>query len=404
MDQTSLKRDINVIAKIDNTPPIVFFGRDDQTREILDFFTNLDDFPGGVQVIGTRNSGRTSFLMHLEQVYADKDSLRNLFGSSKAYYPRVCDNIIMTYLELNDVSSPLSFFSKLMGKLKSTLVKKFAPELENNLPDNIRTVIGDKKAKETAEEMINRFIPAVPKELAMVDDFDKWFNSLLVKFPNARFVFLLDHFDEMLCLKKNFDIEFLRKMRSLASKHCLCWVMSSHFDILDRNNPMKIPPDSPLVNIIRKRIILGRLNPDDERQIIRDESNIRFEELSDEEIEIVRQIAGPWPRIIRRVTQQWILYKVITSLTERREKAENYLVNKSQTIASCFVSYWGELTEEEEAFLIHQAHLPAENTLKVPETLLDFGIVAKTETDSSEFVITSPLFAMWIKKNRDFKV
>jgi hypothetical protein len=375
-----------------------FFGRKRETLEFLDQFSNSSNRPDAIQILGMVQSGRTSFLKHLSRIYSDPLYLEQVFEKS----PNCLNQqIVMVYVDLYEVSTPIEFFRAIAGATQRSIKGLFAPLIEQSLPGMIREMVNNQKIKTVAEELAGQFVPSFPEKSVLVDDFDQWLRLLQERLQNAYFVYLLDDFDQLLD-KAEFNLDFQRKMRALATKNALCWVLASRKDLLDllaKDNPRT---GSPFINILSKRICLSRLEPKDEGDIICKDASSRSVKLKQEDIETIRTLAGPWPRLMCRVTQQWIMYQNSgVSQDKLVEVIENYLLNSSEVVRVLFVSYWDMLSHDEKVYLLDQAHLNGAGGLPVPKTLLEFGVVETSSASHTE-KITSLLFHKWIKKNKDY--
>jgi hypothetical protein len=206
-------------------------------------------------VLGARQSGKTSFFLHL----------RSLLNSDD--YPQ----IVPVYIDAQSaISSEKNFFACMLREASAELT---ARNKANSRPPEI--------PNEVEFEKLTTFLEQTSKK--------QW-----------RFVFLVDEFERLLMV---FDEDLFASLRSLILKANISWIIASV-----RAVDMAGTKTSPFTNIIQETIMLGSLSREDARLLVADPAAKAGNPFETEDIDLILNLAGRLPFPLQKASL--LLYKL----------------------------------------------------------------------------------------------
>ncbi len=237
-----------------------FFGRAAQTRR---FYETLAGGPQAqcVSVLGLRRAGKTSFLQHVAQ----PDVMATHLPDAARYVPLLVD--------LSACRTPGDFYTRVANGLLRALPGRAATES-----------------------------PATADAYAV--------ESLLYAFGERRVILFMDEFDAL--RTAGFSDDFLTELRALAGvwDYELAYVTASYWPLAQLGNFVGLPPTSPFYNIFFPTpLYVAGLGPADLDELIRIPAGRVGIVADDEDVALVRDIAGTLPFFVQATAAAWLAQK-----------------------------------------------------------------------------------------------
>jgi hypothetical protein len=329
--------------------PLDFFGRSGQARQ---FFEMLDGPQTQcVSVLGLRRAGKTSFLQHV----AHPTVLAAHLPDAARY--------VLIYIDLSACQNAAQFYGRVCRRLLSVL--------------SSRGVARDAG-------------PAAADVYAV--------ESLLYDVGERRVVLLMDEFDHLRVA--DFGGEFLTELRALAGvwDYELAYVTASYWDLYRLGNFVGLPPTSPFYNIFYPTpIYLSGLSPAELDDLIRVPARRVGIDASDEDIAVIRHIAGSLPFFVQVTAAVWLSHKV-DGRTPAPADVTPRLVSE---MGPYFEQWWGHFSDVERGVLLAVARerpvarLPYEGDEidSAVARLRNYGVLAAT---GNHLWADSLLFNEWL--------
>ena len=237
-----------------------FFGRAGQTRR---FYETLASGPQAqcVSVLGLRRAGKTSFLQHVAQPAVMAEHLPDA-----ARY-------ISLFVDLSACRAPADFYARVARGL-------------------LRALPG----RATAES------PAAADAYTV--------ESLLYAFAGRRVILFMDEFDALRVA--GFGDDFLTELRALAGvwDYELAYVTASYWPLAQLGNFVGLPPTSPFYNIFFPTpLYVAGLGPAELDALVRVPAGRVGIMADDEDVALVRDIAGTLPFFVQATAAAWLAQK-----------------------------------------------------------------------------------------------
>ncbi len=236
-----------------------FFGRAGQTRR---FYETLAGGPQVqcVSVLGLRRAGKTSFLQHVAQ----PEVMAAHLSDAARYTP--------LFVDLSACRAPADFYARVArGLLRAS-------------------------GRPTAD-------PALAADAYMVE-------SLLYDFSGRRVVLFLDEFDAL--RTAGFGDDFLTELRALAGvwDYELAYVTASYWPLAQLGNFVGLPATSPFYNIFFPTpLYVAGLGPAELDELVRVPARRVGIIADDEDVALVRDIAGTLPFFVQATAAAWLAQK-----------------------------------------------------------------------------------------------
>ena len=237
-----------------------FFGRAGQTRR---FYETLAGGPQTqcVSVLGLRRAGKTSFLQYVAQ----PDVIAAHLPDAARYVPLIVD--------LSACRTPADLYMRVARGLLRALPGRAAAEPP-----------------------------------AMADAYTV--ESLLYAFGGRRVVLFLDEFDAL--RTAGFGDDFLIELRALAGvwDYELAYVTASYWPLAQLGNFVGLPATSPFYNIFYPTpLYVAGLNPAELDELVRVPAGRVGIVADDEDVALVRDIAGTLPFFVQATAAAWLAHK-----------------------------------------------------------------------------------------------
>jgi len=237
-----------------------FFGRAGQTRR---FYETLVGGPQAqcVSVLGLRRAGKTSFLQHV----ARPDVMA-------AHLPDTARPVPL-FVDLSACRAPGDFYARVARGLLRALPGRAASE------------------------------PPAKADAYMVE-------SLLYAFAGRSVILFLDEFDAL--RTAGFGDDFLTELRALAGvwDYELAYVTASYWPLAQLGNFVGLPPTSPFYNIFYPTpIYVAGLGPAELDDLVRVPAGRVGIVADDEDVALVRDIAGTLPFFVQATAAAWLAQK-----------------------------------------------------------------------------------------------
>ncbi len=329
-----------------------FFGRERQTAQF--FETLAGPQVQCVSVLGLRRAGKTSFLQHVShpEVMA-------------AYLPDP-NEYVMVYVDVSACKTASDFYNRVYRKLLSALPR----------------------------------VPAgAVRSQSAVDVYD--LESLLHEFGRRRVVLLMDEFDQLRAA--DFSGDFMAELRALAGvwDFELGYVTASYWDLYRLGNFVGLPPTSPFYNIFYPTpIYLSGLSPDELNELVRIPAQRVGIAADDEDIALVRHLAGSLPFYVQAAASAWLVHKA----QGNRATAAAIQPRLASELGPYFEQWWRHFSDVERDVLAAVAQEKPVGRLAYDEAELDeavnrlscYGVIGTT---GDQLWADSALFANWVAEH-----
>jgi len=250
--------------------PRHFFGRVQETREILDFTSEGQS----VSVVGPRRIGKTSLLLDLcHSASAIESATRHLY--------------VFLDLQRKTGASPLDVYRWMW--------------------------------EETLKEAAGR-IEGLPVQVESAEGFEETVGKL--RTAGFELTLLLDEF-ELMAGSPQLDLDFFFHLRGLTGAYPISYVTTSGKPLLDLKYEDSSVLSSPFFNIFHQQW-LGFLTPGEARELtvkpVRDTAG--FPGFTEEDIEFVVDLAGYHPALLQIACYHLFEYKVTGRRWDKRAESE----------------------------------------------------------------------------------
>lgn len=282
--------------------PQDFYGRLQQKKRFFEIISGPQ--AQSITILGTRRSGKTSFLRHV----ANPEVM--------AQYLKEPDKYIMVYIDVSACRTPSEFYQRTIAKL-------------------------------------NKLLPAVqPVNLWAEPEQDNTtmfhLESVLCQFPDKRIILLLDEFDKI--RKGAFDQDFLTELRALASvwEYELACITASFSDLYQLGADVGLPPTSPFYNIFYPTpIYMDGVSIENLQTLITTPAQKLGVQLTKQEIEQIVEFSGTLPFFAQAIASAWVHEHRAGKINEIPELFKHLLAN----LSSYFAQWWRHFSDVEREVL-----------------------------------------------------
>jgi len=275
--------------------PCHFFGRVQETREILD----LTSGGQSVSIVGPRKIGKTSLLLHVRRSAPP--------------------------VEAGKKTRHLYIFLDLQGKPQAS-----QPEICQWMWNETLKTAGPVKRLPTAVESAEEFEKAV-RELCAAD---------------FKLTLLVDEF-ELMAQNPQIDFNFLSRLCSLSTAQLVNYVMTSRRPLSDLEYKDPFAYHSSFFTIFDQRH-LGFLMPAEARELVcKPVQDMGFPDLTEEEVEFLFDLAGYHPACLQIACYCLFEHKLTGQILDKQAKDEVRRKFKDR-VGDYFHQIWKDLRRDEQ--------------------------------------------------------
>ena len=282
-----------------------FWGRELETRQIYSLLLDSEEEPQSVAVVGLRRIGKSSLLYRVAQKR----------GALSMYQPQLdCTTCLMLSMQAFAGACVEDFYSELLCELGQ----------DRRIGDLLSTAVAHDSTD--PEQRLSQVLGQMDREGWLL-------------------VLLLDEF-ECAAANPRFDKDFFDRLRALAQKRRLAYVVATQVDLIQLWDPSLIssPYSSPFFNFFQTATLSGFHGDEIGAYVTAslDNTGISF---ADWESQLVLDVAGSHPFFANVAA-----YHLFQAHAERGELPASdrdglwMSITQDPTVAANFAYYWGNLT------------------------------------------------------------
>jgi hypothetical protein len=335
--------------------PADFYGRFSQVTRFFEIVAGQQT--QSASVLGLRRAGKTSFLHYVAN------------PAVLARHIAKPDRYVLIYLDMSFIRSPAEFYQRLLNRLQAAL----------------------------GVQVRNGRNGAASPKAGMYD-----VEALLSRYPEKRFVLLLDEFDQLQA--GEFDQSFLVELRALSGglEYELACVTASFWDLYRLGTTLGLPPTSPFYNIFYPTpFYLAGFDTADAEALIRTPAARAGIPLHDEEVMTIWRLAGSLPFFLQATAARWLEEKKRTAALPDAAEMESQLVS---VLAPYFAQWRRHLNPLEWDVLMRVAGVTADPgdrswaSFEAQEALRRLSAYGLITQNGGATAVNGALFTAWLHR------